>query len=425
MQSKTFRSLKNSVIILLIGFDAGLGYSQISIPFCQEKARANYPLIKQYDLISKSTEYTLSNAARAYLPQISVTGIGAYIFKGFPSVTLPGGAERESEKFQFIGIGQINQTVWDGGATRAQKDITRAAAETEEASIDVALQAITERVDQLYFGILIIDEQVKQLNIIGEMTKRNLNAITISKNNGLAYQTDVDELKAELLKIDQRKIEFSFSRKGYTEMLSYLIAQPLAEDVSLEKPVISDSVTNLPINRPELSLYSRQRKLSTAQYSLNKVYNMPKIGLLGAAILVEPGTSFGTESLSSLALGGVSVSWNTAGIYKSANNNQLEKLQQEKIASQEEAFRFTTNLQLRQIRSDIEKQRALLAKDDEIVALKIKIRKAYELKYETGMGTMNDVIEATNKESEARSLQALHNIQLLMFLNSYQTTSGN
>jgi len=399
--------------------------AQVTLQSCQEKAKANYPLIKQYDLISKSAEYNISNANKAYLPQISITGIGAYIFKGLPSVSLPGAAPKEDSKTQFIGIGQINQTLWDGGATRTQKEIIKAGTEVEKSSIDVAFHSIRERVNQLFFGILVIDAQLNQLTVFRENIDRNLKAISLSKNNGLAYQTDIDELKAESMNLDQRTIEFNYTRKGYVEMLSYLIGQPLSDTTHFDKPIVLDSVGAPSINRPELMLYANQRKLVTAQSSLNRVYNMPKIGLLGAAVLVEPGVSFGTSSLSSLALGGVSLSWNTSGLYKTSNNKQLDKLSLNKISSQEETFLFNTNLQLKQVSTDIEKQRAILAKDQEITQLKSKIKTGYQLKYDNGVSSMNELIQAMNKESEARSQEALHQVQLLMTLYNYQTLSGN
>jgi outer membrane protein TolC len=400
-------------------------FAQLSIESCQEKAKTNYPMIKQYDLISKSTEYNISNANKAYLPQISVTGIGAYIFKGLPSTSLPGVPAKEPDKFQMIGIGQLNQTIWDGGATRSQKEIAKASGEVESANIDVALHAIKERVNQLYFGILLIDEQLNQLAVAQEIINRNLNAVTLSKDNGLAYQTDVDELKAESMNLDQRKIEFRYTRKGYVEMLSYMMGQQLTEETLLNKPVVLDSVVAHTNNRPELKLYSNQRKLSMAQASINRVYNMPKIGVLGAAVLIEPGIAFGTSTLSSIAIGGVSLSWNTGGLYKTSNNHQLDKIRMDRISNQEETFLFTTNLQLKQTQTDIEKQKAVLAKDHEIVALKEKIRKDYQTRYDDGISSMNNVIQAMNKESEARSQEALHQVQLLMSLYQYQTINGN
>jgi outer membrane protein TolC len=126
-----------------------------------------------------------------------------------------------------------------------------------------------------------------------------------------------------------------------------------------------------------------------------------------------------------LAIGGVSLSWNTSGLYKTSNNKQLEKLNLDKISNQEETFTFNTSLQLQQVSADVQKQRAILAKDQEIVQLKSKIRSGYQIKYDNGVSSMNELIQAMNKESEARSQEALHRVQLLMTLYNYQTLSGN
>lgn len=417
--------MKKCIFLFIVCFGVGPVHAQITLQSCQEKARANYPLIKQFDLISKSTEYNLSNASKAYLPQVSLTGIGAYIFKGLPKFSLPGAGEPANDKAQFIGIGQINQTIYDGGATRTQKEIIKAGAEVEKASVEVALNAIKERINQIYFGILLMDEQIRQVDILHAMADRNLQAITLTKNNGLAFQTDVDELKSEILTMEQRKIEFTFSRKAYVEMLSYLTGEPLTENVQLERPAIIELNASLANNRPELLLYANQRKLSQAQSSIDRVYNMPKVGLLGAGVMIEPGVSFGPSTLSSLAIGGLSVSWNSAGLYKSSNNRQLSRIQLEKISNQEEIFLFNTNLQLKQTNNDIEKQKSILVKDRELVELKTKIRDAYQIKYDNGACAMNDLIRTMNKESEAKSQEAFHQTQLLMSLYQYQTTNGN
>jgi outer membrane protein TolC len=424
IRNELMKRIINLMLLLLVGSST---YGQLTIEHCQEKAKANYPLIKQYDLIAQSTEYTISNANKAYLPQLSLDGIGAYIIKGFPAVSLPGMPAAEEEKLKFIGIAQLNQTIWDGGATRSQKNITSASAEVDKANIDVALHSITERVNQLYFGILLMDEQLKQLALVNENLTRNLNRLQLSKDNGLVFQTDVDELKAEVLNLEQKNIDFTYTRKGYVEMLSYLMGEPLAANIQLQKPVTEnvETILTLENNRSELKLYSTQRSLIEQKASFNKVLNMPKIGLLGAGILVSPEASFGASQISSLALAGLSVSWNTGGVYKTSNNKQLDRIQLDRIANQQETFLFTSNIQLKQVTSEIEKQREIIHKDSEIVALKSNIRKSYQLKYDNGMSSMNDLITAINKESEARGNEALHQVQLLMSLYSYKTINGN
>lgn len=398
---------------------------QITIDGCQEKAKANYPLIKQYDLIAKSSDYTISNANKAYLPQVSVTGIGGYIFTGLPEFSVPGSTSGEQNKAQFIGIAQINQTIWDGGATRTQKDIIKSSAEVEKSSVDVLLYSIRERVNQLFFGILLIDEQNKQLDILYDELKLGLNKVRLSKENGLAYASDVDEVKAEMLNLEQKKIEFNYTRKGYMQMLSYLTGQQLDENTKLEKPIMIESVENLSNQRPELNLYANQLKLVESRSEMNQVSLMPKIGLLGAGVLIEPGINFGASNFNGLALAGISMSWSTAGLYKNSNNKGLDKIEIDKINNQQETFSFNTKLQLTQANSDIEKQKAIIAKDAEIIKLKSNIKKSHQLMYDNGIRTMNDLLSAINKESEAIANQALHNVQLLMSIYNYKTISGN
>jgi outer membrane protein TolC len=417
--------MKQLLLIAFLFLTLQLAFGQINIDTCQSKARANYPLIKQYDLITKSTEYTVSNANKGYLPQVSLTGIGAYIISGLPTVSIPGQDAPEENKFQVIGIAQINQTIWDGGAASSQKEIAKANAEVEKANIDVSLYSIRERVNQLYFGILVIDEQLKQLELLNDNLQRSHEKVKLSKENGLAYQSDVDEVKAEVLNMDQKKIEFNYTRKGYVEMLSFLVGEKLNENVQLEKPVVAESLETFTNNRPEFRLYSSQVKLIEAQSSINKVYSMPKIGLLGAGVVITPGANFGTDKLSSLALAGLSVSWNTGGLYKNSNNKNLDQIKIDRITNQQETFSFTNKLQLTQTTSEIEKQKAIINNDDEIVKLKGDIKNSYQLRYDNGMCAMNDLINAINKENEALSNRALHNVQLLMSMYNYKTISGN
>lgn len=418
------RLTKLSLAFVLVTVFETLSAQVITLETCYEKAKQNYPLIKQYDLIDKSTEFTISNAGKAYLPQFSVTGIAGYIIKGLPSLA-PSAAETSEDKFQFIGIGQLNQTIWDGGATHSQKEIIKASAEVEKAEVDVTLHNIYERVNQLFFGILLMDEQLQLLNILTENFNRNLNAAKLSHENGVAYSSDVEEVKVELLKVEQRVAEIQFVREGYINMLSMMMGEPLRAANKFQKPIVESNFDNPVINRPELNLYQFQRAKIEAQHALTRVSYMPKVGLLGAGIVVQPGFAFGPEKINSLAIAGLSLSWNTDGLYKSSNNRELSKINLDRINNQQETFLFNTKLQLTQQRSDIEKQRTIIEKDQQIVVLKSSIKNAYEKKYQNGMCTMNDLLLATNGETEARSNQVLHETQFLLSVYAYKTTSGN
>jgi outer membrane protein TolC len=419
----SMRSIVYKLVAVIPLLYAGSLLSQsYGLEDCQAKARANYPLVKQYDLIEKSTEFNISNASKAYLPQFNVTGIGGYIIKGLPSF-IPG--TESKDKVQFIGIGQLNQTIWDGGATRAQKEIAGASGDVDKANVDVALHAVTERVNQLFFSVLLLDEQRNLLTLLTENLNRNIKAVKLSNENGLAYSMDVDEVKVEILKVEQRIAELVYARQGYATMLALMMGIPPDGNIQLIKPEILTFNESTTINRPELSLYQYQRKQVESQDKTIKVGNMPKVGLLGAGIMIQPGIAFGTEKLNSLAIAGLSVSWNTHSLYTNSNNRELSKINLDRINNQQETFLFNTNLQLTQERSDIEKQKHVLLKDDEIVKLKSSIKKGYETKYQNGLCTMNDLLTATNGESDAFANRTIHEIQLLKSAYDYKTTSGN
>ena len=396
----------------------------LSIDSCYALAKKNYPLIRQYELIEKTKEYTLSNANKAYLPQLSITAIEGYIFGELPSFG-PANVEAESSDFKFIGIAQLNQTIWDGGATKTQKKIITASSETEKASLDVAIYDLHARVNQLYFGVLLVDEQLMQLEVQNTILSNNVNRVKQLSDNGLAFKTDLDEIKVEQLKLNQHKTELKYVRNGYVMMLSLLIGAKITEPIILQKPAFNDSLPDLQIMRPELSLYKSQRNMVNAQSDLQRVSLMPKIGLLGAGVMLAPGIGSGENGATSIGVAGLSATWSIGGIYKRGNEKQLTQLSLNKINLQEETFLFNTKLQVAQTSADVEKQKAILAGDEEIISLRKSIRESYQLKYNTGAGSLMDLLNATEKESEARSQKALHEMQLLITISEHNTITGN
>jgi len=391
----------------------------LTIDQSYQLAVENYPLIKQYELIEKSKEYTLSNANKAYLPQISVTAIEGYVFGDFPSM----GSSGSDSKFKFIGLGQVNQVIWDGGATKTQKKIIEASSNVDKASVEVSLYDLRSRVNQLYFGILLIEEQMKQLEIQNAILANNIDKVKKLHENGLAYKTDVDEMKAEQLILSRQKKDFEYTKNGYQTMLSYLIGKNINQ-TKFEKPINAAGLDTI-IKRPEQLRFANQRNLINAQSEMQKVSLMPKIGLLGAGVVFAPGINFGTNKISSVGVAGLSVNWDIKGLYKNSNEKELTKQQLKQIDLQEEIFLFNTRFQMNQKTTDMERQNSILKDDDAIVKLRQTIREGYQLKYDTGAGPLIDLLNATEKEGNARAEKALHEIQLLMTAYEYQTIKGN
>ena len=409
-----------ALLLACLGNGLAQRMSPLSLDSCYEMAKRNYPLIKKYDLVEKTAEFNISNAGKAFLPQVSLTGIGGFLYSGIPAP--PG---KEDSKFKFIGIMQVNQAIWDGGATKAQKEVIRASQLVEEKGLAVSLYGIRERVIQIYFSILLIDEQFRQLNNLSDRFAISLQNAKMSKENGYGYQSDIDEVNAEILNTNQRQIEFIYSRKKYVEMLGYLIGRPLPDSVQLQMPALVQRVEQQLVTRPEISLFTMQRVLVDAQLKQIKVANMPKLGLVGIGALIQPGFYLGQNQVSGIALAGLSLSWDVGGLYRSGNNRELNRIQLDKINNDEEIFRFNNGLELKQGSAEIESQSAILRKDVEIVALKGAIVKSYQLRYNNGLCSMNDLLTAMNKENEAKRNQSMHEVQLTMSTYNYKTASGN
>jgi outer membrane protein TolC len=414
-------TMKSAATIISVLITAGSATAQVlNIDGCYALAVKNYPLVKQYELIEKSKEYTLSNASKAYLPQVSLNAIEGYVFGGLPSTGTSG-----SGNFNFVGLGQVNQPIWDGGATKTQKSIIKASSETEKAHVDVAIHDLRSRVNQLYFGILLVDEHLKQLEVQNAILTNNINRIKQLNDNGLVYKTDVDEIRVEQIKLNQQKKEFNYTRNGYVTMLSLLTGVKLDNQAIFQRPLPDNLSYDPEISRPELYLYKSQRNLVNAQAGMQHVNLMPSLGLLGAGVVFAPGVSLGGGKLSTLGIAGLSASWNVSGLYRNSNEKKLTQQALNKIDVQEETFLFNTKLQMTQTSANIEKQQAILVDDDEMVSLRQTIREGYQLKYDTGVGPLHDLLNAVEKENEARAQKVTHEIQLLMIKYEYKTISGN
>lgn len=395
---------------------------QITLDECQVKARNNYPLIKQFELIEKSKEYTMSNANKAYLPQLDITII-AGIVEGFPSFGPP--EETSSTDFNMISVIQLNQVIWDGGITKAKKGIAEASSEVEKAELEISLFNLEDRVNNLFFGILLIEEQLQQLDILKSTLQRNMKRVEIAVENGTAYTSDIDELTVELIKTDQKKEELISNRSAYINVLAAMIGERIEGSTIFTRPEPENSLLTMDNNRPELRMFQNQEYLIEASGKIDKSMLYPKVGLLGFGTFIRPGVDFGASKLENIFIGGLSVNWSLGALYKNGNNKKLTGINLEKVKVQRETFLFNNNLDLTQTRVELEKYQKLIDQDNEIVSLKSRIKDAYEIKYENGISTLSELLDRTNEESVAKQNLVVHEIQFLMKAYQYKNKTGN
>lgn len=402
-------------------------YGQLSIDDCYKKAQANYPQVKQYGLIEQSKEFNLSNANKGYLPQVSFSAKATYqsAVTKLP-ITLPNVTIEGLNKDQYQSVVEVNQSIWDGGVIRNQKKITEASSAVDKQKLDVDMYAINDRVNQLFFGILLIDEQIKQNLLLQDELKRNYNQISAYITNGIANQADLDAVKVNQLSTAQRKVELDATRKAYREMLSALIGEEIKEGTSLVKPSFAEEASlSSTINRPELRLFEAQSNLFETQKSMVDAKNLPKLGVFVQGGYGNPGLNMLKNEFTPYYIAGARLSWNFGSLYTKKNDKKLLDNNLQNVAIQKETFLFNTNLKMTQQSNEIDKIKQLMRDDDEIIRLRTNIKKASEVKVEHGTLSVTDLLRDINSEDQAKQSKVLHEIQLLISIYNYKNSTNN
>jgi outer membrane protein TolC len=423
-------------LFLAIVLQLSLAAQVLTVETCQEKAKANYPQIKQYGLIEKTAQFNISNADKGYLPQLSfsakatyqsdVTQIPASLGTVLSNLTHQPFSFPALPKDQFQAVLEADQVIWDGGVISTQKKITNASTELEKQSLEVDLFALKDRVNQLFFGILLVNDQLKQNDILKNDLQTNYDLFVAYKKNGVANQADIDAIKVEQINADQHESDLKSTRNTYCIMLSALTGINITDQSELTKPEIDLSVLNDSTNhRPELSLFDAQTKLYEGQKMLVTAGNRPKLGAFVQGGYGQPGLNMFTIGFSPFYIGGIRLSWNLSGLYTQKNNINKLELSKKTVEIQRETFLFNNNLVTKQQKNDIEKLQSTLSNDDEIIRLRQNIKKATIAKIENGTAAESDLIRDINAENQARQLKSLNEIQLLMTVYQLKNNINN
>lgn len=410
--------------IMLSGYS--VAYSQLTIELCHEKAKKNYPLIKRYGLIEKTKDYNLSNAGKGYLPQFSMSAKATYQ-SDVPHlpISVPGVNIRPLSQDQYGVTLDVNQTIWDGGVISSKKEMAKTTSEVALKQLEVNLYSINDRVNQLYFGILLLDGKIKQNQLFREELERNFNLISSYIQNGVANQSDLDAIKVEQLKSIQIQTQLMSNRKAYIDMLAALIGEPIDENVTMEKPNTSTQLITGQIERPELRLFEAQQTDLETQKKLIKTGYMPKLGVFATGGYGRPGLNMLEDKFAAYYIGGVRLSWNFGGLYTEKNDRRIIEASQSSLAAEKETFLFNTNLQVTQEQSEIKKNRDLLKYDDEIITLRNNVKKAAEVKVANGMLTVTDLMREINAEDLAKQDKIQHEVELLLSIYNLKYTTNN
>ena len=404
---------------------------------CQQAAERNYPLIRQYGLIEKTTELTVANIQKGWLPQVSASAQATYQSDvvAFPeqmqSVYQQMGLNMKGlTKDQYrVGI-DVSQTIYDGGTISSQKAVAREQGKVQAAQNEVNIYNVRKRVNEMYFSLLMLDEQIQLNHDLQELFNGNEQKLASMVKRGTAAESDLQNVKAERLNVVQQATSLESQKRMLQRMLSTFCGIEVKE---VAKPALQASTLTSPqreaVARPEMRLFDAQLNLADAQEKALNSTMMPKLGLFAQGFYGYPGLNMFEDMMrrdwSLNGIIGARLTWNIGALYTRKNDKAKLQLQRDMTESNREVFLFNNNLEQIQQNEDIARFQKLMADDEEIITLRSAVRKAAESKLSHGIIDVNDLVREINAENAARVQQSMHEIEMLKQIYDNKFTTNN
>lgn len=413
--------MKQTILLSVMMLTALVAQAQ-TLEECCRLAREHYPEIRQYDLIAETEQYNISNAARAWIPQVVLSGQATYQSatptypEAFNAMIAANGLDMSGvRKDQYKVVIDVSQNIWDGGQSKANREIAEAEATEQRSQVDASLYDLQSRIQNLYFGILLLDEHVAQTEILIEVLDANLNRMCTYYKNGVAMQSDVDAVEAELLTAHQALSQVEASRASYRRMLEVFIGQSLT-DKTLTRPAMVE-VASRTSAHPKLVMFDAQTDRLAAQRKAITASTMPRFSAFAQGYYGYPGLDMFKSMVSAKwtlnAVVGVRMSWNIGAFYTKKNNLNKLDVAERQISVQRDIFLFNTQMQSTQDDGEIARLRSALEDDNRIVELRRSVRMAAESRLENGVIDATDLLRKIADETTATLNRSTHEIELL------------
>ena len=426
----TGKYMRIKVLILSLIASASVVQAQ-TLDECQCAAEKHYPIIKRYDLIAKTTDLTVKNIQKGWLPQVTAAAQATY------QSAVAEWPDHLQSMFQQVGLKMkglrkdqykvsidVQQPIYDGGVISGQRKIASQEGKVQETENEVNLYQVRRRVNELYFSLLLLDEQIKLNDDVKALLQSSEQKLSAMVKGGTAATSDYENVRAERLSAEQANESLKAQKVMLSRILSVFCG---IEIIHLQKPQALDATVSAN-TRPEMRLFDNQLHLSEAQEKALDARLKPHLGLFAQGFYGYPGLNMFEDMMrhkwSLNGLVGVKLSWNIGALYTHKNDKARLRLQREQIENAREVFLFNNSIDEIQQKENINRYRKMMQNDDEIIDLRTHIRKAAESKLAHGIIDVNSLLREINNENAAKAQQAIHEIDMLKEMYNLKFTNN-
>lgn len=398
---------------------------------CQQAAEKNYPLIKQYGLIAKTTQLTVKNIQKGWLPQLTASAQATY------QSAVTAWPESMQTMYQQMGLNMkglrkdqykisvdLQQTIYDGGAISSQRNIAQQEGKVEEAQTETNLYQVRRHVNEMYFSLLLLNEQIQLNEDVKTLLLSSERKLSAMVKGGTAATSDLDNVRAERLSVEQQNENLKQQKQMLQRMLSVFCGFEV-NNTQKPAPIQIASPVN---NRPEMRLYNSQLELTEAKEKALDTQLRPKLGLFAQGFYGYPGLNMFEDMMnrkwSLNGIVGIKLSWTVSAFYTHKNDKARLSAQREMIENAREVFLFNNKLEEIQQNENINRYQTMMKSDDEIIVLRTNVRKAAESKLTHGIIDVISLLREINNENAAKTQQSIHEIDMLKEMYNLKYTNN-
>ncbi|MGN6508619.1 MAG: TolC family protein [Chitinophaga sp.] len=387
-------------------------------------AQRHYPLLKQQEVTDQVTALQLRNIRTNYLPQVELNGKASYqsevvsIPIKLPNVNIP-----TLPKDQYNATVDVRQMIYDGGATAGQRELQLAQQQADKQKVEVEMHQLRQQVMQVFFNALIWEEHINARKQMIEEVKQRMERVQAGVDNGTVLASQVDILKAELLKAGQQLEEAVNGKATAINMLALLTGKGAREIQTLQMPEAAAS-PDQQISRPELELYRLQTGVLRQRSKLTNAKSLPKISAFAQGGYGRPGLNVLDNKFDFYYIGGLRLQWTLWNWRYNRTERDILRVQEQSLQSQSETFTLQTRSQLLQQSGEIATLASAMEKDKDIVVLRTKVKDVSAAQLDNGVLTVHDYLTDLFAETQAVITQKTHEIQWVYATIHYQVTKG-
>lgn len=416
-----------TITAVLFSFISVVGTAQpdsISLEYCYQQANEHYPTAQNIQLQEKITELNVHIANTGYFPDITLNGQASYQSE-VTEIGLPGGGGPPGiSKDQYEASVDVTQTIFTGGSVGIQKEVERSRGKQQIYATEVDLHQIRSQIDQVYFGILLSQQQAKTIGLLMENLQEQLVTVRSQVENGVLLPSQQYILEAELISARQDSVENHSNITAGYEVLSEIIGEHITPATRLELPEVTSNYQALHPRRAELDLFESRRQTLEQQQKLARTRRMPSLSAFGTAAYGRPGLNFLNDDFHDYYIAGLRVRWNVWDFLNADREQQILKIEQQKIDQEQQAFRRQLDATLDRISERIASIKENMKRDREIIELRSRVVEESASQLKNGTVTATEYVTEMTRANQARLSLYINRVRLSQARAEYLTALG-